>query len=99
MHLHGYVNLMASLANPVISQEITDLVKDLLGPKYPVIHQLTIQQQRNDSDCWVFAIAFATCIVCQQDPSKVYFDIPRMRPHLLKCLKVFVMDHFPTVAS
>ena len=95
----GYVNLMDSLANPVISQEITDLVKDLLGPRYAGIHQLTVQQQRNDSDCGVFAIAFATCIVYQQDPSEVYFDIPRMRPHLLKCLKVRVMDLFPTVAS
>ena len=90
---------MDSLANPVISQEITDLVKDLLAPRYTGIHQLTIQQQQNDSDCGVCAIAFATCIACQQDPSEVYFDIPRMRPHLLKCLKVCVMDHFPTVAS
>ena len=57
---------------PVISQEITDLVKDLLGPRYAGIHQLTVQQQRNDSDCGVFAIAFATCIVYQQDPSEVY---------------------------
>ena len=58
----GYVNLMDSLANPVISQEITDLVKDSLRPRYAGIHQLTVQQQRNDSDCGVFAIAFVTCI-------------------------------------
>ena len=59
----GYVNLMDSLANPVISQEISDLVKDLLGPRYAGINQLTVKQQRNDSDCGMFAIAFATCIV------------------------------------
>ena len=69
----GYVNLMDSLANPVIPQEITNLVKDLLGPRYAGINQLTVQQQRNDSDCGVFAIAFATCIVYGQDSSQSVF--------------------------
>lgn len=59
----GYVNLMDSLSSAVLSQEIIGLVENLLGPRYKGINQLPVQQQLNLSDCVVFAIAFATCLV------------------------------------
>ena len=93
----GYVNLMDSLSNPVPSQEIVDLVKSLLGPSYKGINQLPVQQQLNTSDCGVFAIAFATCLVYGQNPSQVRFNIPMMRPHLLNCFKARAMQLFPTI--
>ena len=93
----GYVNLMDSLSNSVISQEITQLVENLLGPRYKGINQLPVQQQQNGSDCGVFAIAFATCLVYGRNPSQAHFDIPRMRPHLLKCLKARSIELFPTI--
>ena len=93
----GYVNLMDSLSNSVIPQEITQLVENLLGPRYKGINQLPVQQQGNGSDCGVFAIAFATCLVYGRNPSQAHFDIPRMRPHLLKCLKAHSIELFPTI--
>lgn len=38
----GYINLIDSLSNPVLSQEIVDLVKNLLGPSYKGINQLPV---------------------------------------------------------
>ena len=70
----GYVNLMDSLSNPVLSQEIVDLVKNLLGSRYKGINQLPVQQQLNMSDCGVFAIAFATCLLYGLNPSQVRFS-------------------------
>ena len=46
-----------------------------------------VQQQANGSDCGVFAIAFATCLTFETDPSKITFDIHGMRPHLASCLR------------
>ena len=93
----GYVNLMDSLSNPVLSQEIVDLVKNLLGPSYKGINHLPVQQQLNMSDCGVFAIAFATCLVYGLNPSQVRFNIPMMRPHLFNCFKARAMWLFPTI--
>ena len=90
------VNLLDSLMKPVISQEIQELAGNLLGPNLNSITNIPAQQQTNSSDCGVFAIAFATCLVFGQDPSEVTFDIPRMRPHLIGCLQSGSMHLFPT---
>lgn len=61
-HAPGYVNLIDSLSNSVLSQEIVDLVKNSLSPSCKGINQLPIQQQLNISDCGVFAKAFANVL-------------------------------------
>ena len=52
-----------------------------------------VQQQRNGSDCGVFA----TCLAHFIDPVTVDFDISKMRPHLLSCLKSGDINLFPTL--
>ena len=47
-----------------------------------------VQQQSNGSDCGVFAIAFATCLVLETDPRQVTFDVNGIRHHLASCLKI-----------
>ena len=47
----------------------------------------SVQQQSNESDCGIFAIAFAACLVFGEDASHVNLHVPKMRPHLAKCLK------------
>ena len=88
---------MDSLSKPALSQEIVDLVKNLLGPIYKGINQLPVKQQLNTTDCGVFAIAFATCLVYGLDPSQVRFNIPMMRPHVLNRFKARAMRVFPTI--
>ena len=93
----GYVNLLDSQSKTEISQEIVGLVKNLLGPSYKGINQQPVQQQQNNSDCGVFTIAFATCLVYGQDPQLINFSIPMMHPHLLNCLQGSAIHPFLTV--
>ena len=55
----------------------------------------SVQQQTSNVDCGVFAIAFATALAFGQDPSKLRFDVPKMRSHLVECLKLKKMSPFP----
>ena len=92
----GDVKLMDSLMTPVICREIKELAENLLGPNLKNITSIPVQQQTNGSDCGVFAIAFATCLAYGQNLCNVNFDVARMRPHLIRCLKIGLMHLFPT---
>ena len=48
---------------------------------------MSVKQQLNESDCGVFSIAYATSLVFMNDPKIIQYDIPKMRGHLIKCLK------------
>ena len=93
--LPGHVNLLDSMSSPVISQEVRELAMHLPGPSFKGINNIPVQQQHNGSDCGVFTIAFAACLAYGKTPL-INFDIPRMRPHLLRCLKACSMQLFPT---
>lgn len=43
------------------------------------------QVQTNDSDCGLFAAAFAMAICCGQVPDKLFLDVQQMRGHLSSC--------------
>ena len=92
----GHVNLMDGLTKTVISKELQELVQALLGQNFQGIFNIPVQQQMNASDCGVFAIAYATCLVYGQNPCTVIFDISRMCQHLHRCLRAAMMQLFPT---
>ena len=94
--LPGHVNLYDSLYDSVLSPEIEEQAKDLLGGRLEALNLMPVQQQRNGSDCGVFAIAFSTCLVFGEDPTFVNFDIVKMRPHLAACLRNGRMSLFPS---
>ena len=71
----------------VLSQEIEEQANDLLGGRMDVLNPMRVQQQRNGSDCGVFATAFSNCLVFGKDPTFVNVDILRMRSHLAACLR------------
>ena len=55
------------------------------------------QQQRNSSDCGIFAIAFATDLCYGIDPSKCsHGDGQELRSHFLKCLQEGNIKPFPS---
>ena len=56
-----------------------------------------VQQQQNGSDCGVFSIAFATCLVFGILLETVQFNVPAMHSHLLRCLKAGKIELFPTL--
>ena len=91
----GYVDVYDSLSSPV-TQEVLELAFDLTGPALKGVLCIPVQQQKNDSDCGVFSIAFATSLVYGQNPMNVTYNISQMHPHLLHCLKGGIMTPFPT---
>ncbi|XP_066270230.1 uncharacterized protein [Branchiostoma lanceolatum] len=95
--LPGRVKLYDSLYHDAVSKEVKEQTNDLIGGNLVSLDYVPVQQQSNGSDCGVFSIAFAVCLVYATDPSTVTFDIPRMRPHLLKCLKEGSISMFPTL--
>ena len=93
--LPGKVHLYDSLFHDVISQEIEDQKNDLLGGSLVSLDFVPVQQQTNDSDCGVSAIAFVVSLAFGTDPKHLTFDTPRMRPHLAACLKDKKLSMFP----
>ena len=91
----GYVNLYDSLFHDIISEEVEDQTNDLLGGSLVGLNFVPVQQQSNGSDCGVFAIAFATCLVFETDPRQVTFDVNGIRHHLASCLRTRAISMFP----
>ena len=79
------VNLYDSLFHDIIVDEVEEQVTNLMADKFVGINIVPVQHQRNGSDCGVFSIAFATCIVYGLNPGIAKFDVPQMRPHLSQC--------------
>lgn len=92
----GYVIVLDSMMSP-ISQKLQELAENLVGGNSKGVRNINVQQQQNGSDCGVFSIAFATCLVYGQNPLTVTFDISKMRSHLIRCLQSGIMDLFPTI--
>ena len=60
-----------------------------------LIHTKNAQKQPNGNDCGLFAIAFATDIVNNIDPSEQRYDNNSFRLHLLTCLQDRKITPFP----
>ena len=85
--LPGKVGLYDSLFHDVVSQEIEEQTNDLLGGHLVELQFVPVQQQTNDSDCGVCAIAFAVSLALGTNPKHVTFDTLRMRPYLAALLR------------
>lgn len=64
-----------------------------------VLYSSSCQQQNNSDDCGVYAIAFATALLFNLDPSKVTFHSGKLRNHLKSCLLRRELTPFPSVGS
>ena len=53
------------------------------------------QQQNGDSDCGLFAIAFAVHLALGDDVAGLNFNQSKMRQHLMKCFQQKTMMPFP----
>ena len=90
----GHVNLYDSFFHDVVCDDIEEQARSLLRQEFRGINVVPIQQQLNGSDCGVFAICLG---IFMQDPLTIQFDIPKMRPHLSRCLRSSQMELFPAV--
>lgn len=90
------VRLFDSLYHDIISQEVEDQVRDLLAHSSQKLEYAPCQQQTNGSDCGVFAITLSTGLVFGSNPQNLNFDIVKMHPHLVACLRAGQMSQFPS---
>ena len=77
---HQTVN--ASIKNQIANNEIT-------------LHYFDVQGPSGSYDCGLFALAFATAIVNNCDPTALKFNQVQMRQHFFKCFKEG-LSMFPT---
>lgn len=88
------VNLYGSLYQNVISKEVEDQAINLVGAdSFSGLNVVPIQQQRNGSDCGVFAAAFVTALVHGVPASLLEFDTTKLRNHLCECLKAGKLEN------
>lgn len=59
------------------------------------VETVGVQLQSGGSDCGLFAIAFATALVNDQQPEKSLFNQTKMRSHLHHCLTTGILTVFP----
>ena len=64
-----------------------------------VIEWPSIQRQRGESDCGLFAVAVATSLVCGEDPGSMNYDQSVMREHLALCFHCEELAVFPVSSS
>ena len=54
------------------------------------------QKQRGPNDCALFAIAYVVDLCCENDPTMLWYYQPKMREHLVECLRAKKIIHFPS---
>ena len=59
------------------------------------LRYIDVQMQSGQSDCGIFAIAFATALVYGHHPGRHAFQQSAMRMHLLKCIENGKLTMFP----
>ena len=90
------VNVYDSLYNG-ITQTTKELIAKYVHKEKVKINVINVQQQENNSDCGVFAIAFAKCLLEGKDPSLYHFV--NSRNHLAHCLPQGIIPEFPKVLA
>ena len=90
------VNVYDSLYNG-INQATKELIVKYVHKEKVKINIINVQQQENESDCGVFAIAFAKCLLEGKDPSE--YDFVNPRKHITQYLPQGIIPEFPKVLA
>ena len=93
----GEINYYDSLFKGKITDSVKKQICNLLHSKEKKIkvHVMSVQQQKNNTACGIYAIAFAYFIANNTDPSIVSLDKTKSRKHLYFCFKNCKMVPFP----
>ena len=80
-----------------INQATKELIAKYVHKDKVNINIINVQQQENESDCGVFAIAFAKCMLEGKDPSE--YDFVNPRKHLAQYLPQGIIPELPKVLA
>ena len=83
------INYYDSLVKGKITDSVKKQICNLLHSKEKKIkvHVMPVQQQKNNTDCGIYTIAFAYFIANNTDPSVVSLDKTKLRKHLYFCFQ------------
>lgn len=81
---------------PDIIRYLFNIYKEIPKVKQINIHIHGIQKQTDGSSCGLFALANATALAQNFEPSLIQYKIEEMRRHTAKCLQDYVASSFPT---
>ncbi|OQV24516.1 hypothetical protein BV898_01578 [Hypsibius exemplaris] len=93
-----------SLEEPVTELLVAKIaaVFRFANPKFRIVWPV-VDQQKNNKDCGIFAIAFLVALCHKFDPSSLSFDSSmKLRKHLVRCFEAgsfSLTDLFPTRAN
>ena len=93
----GTVQVFDSMANKDLPPNAKSQIAAIMCVKDQniVLQFVSVQKQHGDSDCGVFAIAFATSLCTGHNPAERTYMQDRLRPHLCQCLEERVFTEFP----
>lgn len=95
----GCIKIFDSLASMGVSVEtVLQLARIYSVPANHsslTIHRQSVQQQKGDVDCGLFAVAYATEVCLGRNPEEAMFLQSGMRSHLHRCISRGVMSSFP----
>ena len=77
--------------------QTTKLIAKCVQKEKVKVNIINVQEQENESDCGVFAIAFAKCLLEGKDP--YLYDFVNPRNHLAQCLPQGIIPEFPKVLA
>ena len=78
-----------------LDKETEAIVLNLFRGSSLPIQMAKLQKQVGGSDCGPFAIAVATSLAHQRDPSALMFEQTVMRAHLVQCFEKGKLTPFP----
>jgi len=91
---HNLVNIYDSLFND-LDAATYQIIKNMFGGDECEVSMRKVQVQAGVKDCGVFAIAFITSIVHEEDPCIVMCQQENMRHHLIDCFEKLIITPFP----
>ena len=95
------IQVFDSMLNKDLPSQAISQIAAIMCVKDPNIFLefVPVQQQDGDSDCGVFAIAFATSLCAGSNPAEYTYRQDKLRDHLRQCLEEKKVTEFPSQAQ
>ena len=90
-----YDSIYSKQHNENIKEVLRDFYKNYIKDDTLNVKYAFVQKQDGNSDCGLFAIAFAVDLVEGRDPCDIVYDQTKMREHLVNCFKEGKLLSFP----
>ena len=89
---------MIAFMSTYLPEDTKKLIADIMQSPCPEIEvqYIDVQKQKGQSDCGLFATAFATSNADLQDPASITYNQAKMITHVIHCFETLSMTPFPS---